>query len=56
MMVKDGCCNHDDSNSKLEKYRVVENERKKRTESVNAERQRSRVRSKGHVIKWRRGT
>ena len=43
---KDGCSNHDDSNSKLEKYCVVENERTMRTESENAERQRSRVRSK----------
>ena len=46
MLVKDGCRNHDDSNSKLEKYCVVENERTMRTESENAERQRSRVRSK----------
>ena len=46
MLVKDGCSNHDDSNSKLEKYCVVENERTMRTESENAERQRSRVRSK----------
>ena len=45
MLVKDGCNNHDASNSKLEKYRM-ENERTMRTESVNAERQRSRVRSR----------
>ena len=53
MMVKDGCSNHDDSNSKLEKYRVVENERTMRTESENAERQRSRVGSK---VKCSNGT
>ena len=52
MLVEDGCSNHDDSNSKLEKYRMVENERTMRTESVNSERQRSRVRSKGQVLKW----
>ena len=46
MLVKDGCSNHDDSNTKFEKYRMVENERTIRTESVNAERQRSRVRSR----------
>ena len=46
MLVKGGCSNHDDSNSKLEKYRMVENERTMRTESENAERQRSRVRSR----------
>ena len=44
MLVKDGCSNHHDSNSKLEKYRMVENDRTTRTESENAERQRSRVR------------
>ena len=40
MLVKDCCSNHDDSNSKLEKCCVVENERTMRTESENAERQR----------------
>ena len=40
----DSTCSRRDSNSKLEKYRMVENERTKRTKSVNAERQRSRVR------------
>ena len=51
-----GCSNHDDSNSKLEKYRMVENERTMRTESEIAERQRSRVRSKGRVLEWHRVT
>ena len=54
MLIKDGCSNHDDSNCKLEKYRMVENERTMRTESENAERQRSR--SKGQVLKWHRVT
>ena len=45
MLVKDGCSNHDDSNNKLEKYCMVENER-----TMNAERQRSRVKSKGKVL------
>ena len=56
MLVKDGCGNHDDSNSKLEKCCVVENERTMMTESENAERQRSRVRSKGQVLEWHRVT
>ena len=51
MLVKDGCSNHDGSNNKLEKYRMVENERTMRIESENAARQRSRVRSKGQVLK-----
>ena len=53
MLVKDGCSNHDDSNSKLEKNHMVENERTMWTESVNAERQRSRVRAK---VKCSNGT
>ena len=46
MLVGDSCSNHDDSNSKREKYRMVENEQTIATESGNAERQRSRVRSR----------
>ena len=46
MLVKDGCSNHDDSNSKLEKYRMVENEQTTRNQSETDERQRSRVRSR----------
>ena len=56
MLVKDGCSNHDDSKRKLEKYRMVENERTMRTGSENAERQTPRVRSKGQVLKWHRVT
>ena len=36
MLVKDGYSSHEDSNSKLVKYRMVENERTTRTESQNA--------------------
>ena len=50
MLVKDGCSNHDDSSIKLEKYRMVENEQTIRTESENAERQRSRVRSNAKMV------
>ena len=51
MLVRDGCSNHGDSNSKLEKYRMVEYERTVRTESENAERQRS-----GQRVKCSNGT
>ena len=43
MLDNDGCSNHDDSNSKFEKYRMVENKRTMRIESVNAEPQRLKV-------------
>ena len=49
VVVKDGCSNHDDSNSKLEKYRMVENEPSWRTRNA-------RGRGSGQRVECSNGT
>ena len=54
MLVKDGCSNHDDSNSKLEKYRTVE--KRANNEDRVGERGNARGRGSGSRVKCLNGT